>query len=137
MKELEYKHRIIGVMGALGFDVQAHEDKLYNFIPDLSFAFGGRDGWIEVKYAQRPPKTLGSISHYTYGQQQWLIDRGANGSGSCFLLVGTPDHNFLWRWDALATARVMLWDDAVTRCVVEPEKSIHSICNFLVCDIST
>jgi len=119
MNELKYKHEIMSVLVGLGFDVQAHEDTISNFIPDLSFAYAGADGWLELKYLAALPKTLGSIPHYTYGQQKWLEDRGAHGSGNCFLLVGSPDASFLWRWEVLKWVRDMSWSGAAYHAVAK------------------
>lgn len=111
--ELEYKHELMELMRGRGFKVQAHEDMISSFIPDLSFSGAGIDGWIEVKYCRKTPATLGSISHYTYGQQEWLTSRGAVGAGYCFLLVGTPIGNFMWGSGVLAVVRDLPWAEAI------------------------
>ncbi len=107
MIESDYVKELIGTMKYHGWDVQVHQDKNVNFIPDLSFGVARTDGWIEVKYQDTPPATLGSIDHYTMGQQQWLIDRGRAGSGNCFLLLGTPSMHAVWRYQSLEGVRNM------------------------------
>ncbi len=119
--ELEYKHEIMSLLKGRRWSVQAHEDKISNYIPDLSFGFQRVDGWIEVKYLPRVPKSLAAIPHYTYGQQEWLINRGAKGSGHCYLWVGTPNAHYLWRWSSLAEARVMPWAKAAGLALVEED----------------
>lgn len=113
MIEIDYKHQLMELMRGRGFRVQAHEDMISNFIPDLSFSGAGIDGWIEIKYVGKAPATLGSIPHYTYGQQEWLTSRGAVGAGHCYLLVGTPVDNFMWPSNALTIVRDLPWAEAV------------------------
>lgn len=115
MNELKYKHNVMGILKGLGWAVQAHEDMISKFVPDLSFGSGGADGWLELKYLNDPPKSLGAIHHYTRGQEDWLIRRGKIGSGHCYLLMGTQHHNYLWRWDALGEVRSLPWPEAVER----------------------
>lgn len=114
MTELDYKHELVKLMRGCGFRVQEHEDMISKFIPDLSFSGAGIDGWIEIKYCEKAPKSLGSIPHYTYGQQEWLTSRGAVGGGHCYLLVGTPIGNFMWGSGVLTVVRDLPWDEAIT-----------------------
>lgn len=117
MTELEYKRDIISLFKGRGWGVQSHEDMISNFIPDLSVGFGGVDGWVELKYTAKPPKSLDSIHHYTRGQQDWLIERGKRGSGHCYLLVGTAHYHYLWRWDVLLKVRRLPWAAAASEAV--------------------
>lgn len=94
--------------------VQAHEDKQVNFIPDLSFAVGGHDFWLEVKYCKEMPKTLGSIAHYTRGQQEWLTNRNEAGGSRCYLLVGLPPCELLLPASSLDRLRTRSIEDAMT-----------------------
>lgn len=103
--ETDYKRDFAEALRYHDCVTQEHEDKIANFIPDLSIAGAGIDGWIEVKYCGKVPGTLDSIKHYTMGQQDWLIQRGRAGSGWCFLLVGTPELHVLWRFGSLASVR--------------------------------
>jgi hypothetical protein len=119
VNELDYKRDVVSILRGIGFDVQAHEDAVDNFIPDLSFAFAGKDGWVELKYLNKLPRNLDAIPHYTYGQQEWLINRGFKGSGNCFLLVGSPRKHFLWYWRNLKMVRGLPWDDAVGYAMIE------------------
>jgi hypothetical protein len=113
--ELDYKHDVISILRGMGWNVQAHEDMIEKFIPDLSFGSARQDGWIELKYVNKLPKSLGAIPHFTHGQQEWLIKRGMKGSGHCYLLVGSPDGHFIWRWSALGAVRDLPWAEAVAR----------------------
>lgn len=113
MNEQDYKVDAMGILRALGWKTQHHEDMLVKFIPDVSFGFAGVDGWIEMKYADKTPRSLGSIPHYTHGQQDWLISRGSKGSGHCYLWVGTPLGHYVWRWSTLSKCRDLPWVEAV------------------------
>lgn len=116
--EDEFKARLIAAFSFEGVFTQEHEDKDSNFIPDLSFAGKGKDGWIEVKYCPETPAKLSSIRHYTRGQELWLRNAGMNGSGYCFLVVGTPDVHAAWRWQDLVLVRDMPFESALNRCFV-------------------
>lgn len=107
--ELKYKHDLMEALQAYGYHVQAHEDSISNYIPDLSIAGNFVDAWVEVKYCRTPPKTLGTIKHYTKGQESWLIQRGRAGCSHCYLLVGTPKLHLLLPWFHLHKARDMPW----------------------------
>lgn len=111
--EADYQRSLQLHLEARGWRTQAHEDRFMNFIPDVSFAAHSMDGWVEVKYCKRRPATIGSIPHYTRGQEKWLRDFGATGSGHCYLLVGSPHEHLLLRWDLLKDARPMTWSDAL------------------------
>jgi hypothetical protein len=111
--EDKYKNDLIGVFGYFGFQIDRHEDKFTNFIPDISFAGNRTDGWIEVKWCEKDPTSLGALDHWTKGQQSWLYDRGRAGSGHCYLLVGTPRHHILWRYDTLDTIRNQSFEAAL------------------------
>ncbi len=114
MNELDFKRHLIVALTARGFVCQPHEDRYVNFIPDLSLSGFGFDGWLEVKYREKEPKTLNAIDHWTKGQEQWLCDRGEAGSGHCYLVVGTPSGCFVWNWSQLLAARHLPWPEAVT-----------------------
>lgn len=104
--EKDYKRRVTQALLFHGWLVQEHEDKFGNFIPDLSFSANRTGGWIEVKYCDPEPVCLDMIPHWTRGQEHWLYDHGRAGTGHCYLLVGTPDDNFLWRYSELRATRV-------------------------------
>lgn len=103
--ENEYKKSVRDGLRAVGFSVQFHEDKFSSFIPDISIAGLGADGWVEVKYAHKVPGCLGDIRHFTMGQERWLRERGLMGSGHCYLLLGTPTGHFLFPWTLFPDAR--------------------------------
>ena len=117
MLEQEYKRAVANALRTMGWSIQEHEDRQASFIPDLSFGAYGVDGWIEVKYRDRmPPLGLGSIRHYTKGQEDWLIDRAAAGSGQCYLLLGTAHGSYAWHHSALRNARAATWVGAQSLC---------------------
>lgn len=109
-REQRYKRKVMIGLTGYKWDIQAHEDSYEKFIPDVSFAAHKIDGWIEIKYVDRFPKTLGHIEHYTKGQELWLAKRGRTGSGACFLLVGHPELHVLLHWSKLAKARGAPWE---------------------------
>lgn len=117
--ELDYKRDLVTALIFHSFDMQVHEDKHSNFIPDLSFAHGGVEGWIEVKWCDEPPPTLDSMKHWTAGQEDWLRNRGRAGGGHCYLLVGTPKLHVLWKYGALAEVRRASWTHAVSRATLK------------------
>lgn len=116
--EADYKISIGDCIAAIGWVPERHEDKVRNYIPDFSFAGDRIDGWIEAKYQRTEPTSLGAIAHYTRGQENWLRERGKHGSGNCYLLLGTPHANFLWRWDVLGKVRNLKFEDAVHYCYI-------------------
>lgn len=106
MNEIEYKRLVTNGLRYHGWDVQWHEDAYENFIPDISFGAHGHHGWIEVKFVQKPPKTIGGIKHYTKGQEDWLVTRGEAGAGRCYLLLGTGAGHLLLPHTSLRNARI-------------------------------
>lgn len=64
-------------MGGL-WDYQRHEDRYSPDIPDISFAYEGQHGWIELKSAE-----LGEVIKLRPGQINWLVRRGGHG----FLII--------------------------------------------------
>lgn len=104
--EYDYQRKLQAALEAIGWKTQSHRDMFSNYIPDLSFAGGGVDGWIEVKYLPGEPSCLNDIKHYTRGQELWLRDAGAKGSGHCYLLIGTSISHTLIRWDRLKDNRL-------------------------------
>lgn len=119
MLEIDYKKGVVAALIARNWSVQMHEDKLSNFIPDLSFGANFVDGWIEVKWQDRAPKTLHDIKHFTAGQEDWLIKRQRAGNGHCYLLVGTPRIHLIWKAHHLPEVRKMAWAKARAFAAIE------------------
>lgn len=70
--------------------VQRHEDKYSVGIADISYAANFVDGWIELKYLPKWPKTydlLVPIKHFTAQQKNWLVARGERGSGNVYVML--------------------------------------------------
>lgn len=116
MTELEFKRDLIQALQFIDWTVQAHEDRISSYIPDLSFSGKGVDGWIEVKYLNEPVKSLDDIPHWTSGQEGFLVSRGQVGSGHCYLVVGTPIGIGVWKWNTLSRVRKLPWSEAVRHC---------------------
>lgn len=79
---------------------QRHEDRLSAGVPDVSYACGGADGWIELKRIRAfpvLPKTP-VRTNLTIQQALWLEARGRAGAGRCFVLVRSPRGVHLFRW---------------------------------------
>ena len=126
MLESEYKYKLLLGLAGRYWDVQAHEDSVSNFIPDISFAVGKIDGWIEVKYSDTPPKMLNSVGHWTRGQEKWLRERGSTGSGYCYMLYGTQEASYMFHWSTLKHIRLMKWFDAI-KCAAATSEGAPSI----------
>ncbi len=106
--ETAYRQRIVTLLGEYDVTAQSHEDKFSKYVPDLSWSGKGNDGWVEVKYTDRPPPSLSAIHHWTIGQQNWLINAGKKGSGHCYLWLGTrTGEHFIWAWHILTHVRSM------------------------------
>lgn len=135
--ETDYqKHFQIG-LEAIGISSQAHEDSISNFIPDVSFSGHGIDGWVEVKYCKKPPKTLGSIKHWTKGQEAWLKEFGAKGNGHCYLLVGVPGWHYLFHYSHLAKARTAPFSTATGQMIAIKDDTIDGLCAKIYSQLST
>ena len=80
-------------------DMTRHEDRTRRFIPDVSFALDGVDGWIELKaYDAWPSDNIPKFRNFTPGQRNWLRRRGEAGSGHCFVLAAVERDLFLFGW---------------------------------------
>lgn len=99
--EADYQNHLIDNLESLGWVMQVHDDKVRRFIPDLSFAANGVDGWIEVKWLKQIPKTIGHIDHFTRGQEDWLKIRGRSGSGHAYLWIGSAERHWVVHHSAL------------------------------------
>lgn len=113
MNELKYKHDVMDALRVRKVLTQLHEDRLSSFIPDLSICGHGSDGWLEVKYCETAPTHLHAIKHWTKGQEHWLIQRGTQGSGRCYLLVGCGEVHHLFSYNRLHKVRYLPWDVAI------------------------
>lgn len=129
--ERDYKRSVTSALLFHGIITQEHEDKVSNFIPDLSFSGYGHHGWIEVKWCETLPKTLDGIKHWTLGQEQWLIDRGDKGARTCFLLVGCPTGHYLLESAVLADARWLNIHAALAMASIRGEM-LHGLADRLV-----
>jgi hypothetical protein len=114
--EQDFKKDLINALQYIDWVVQAHEDRISNYISDLSFSGQGVDGWIEVKYLNESVKTLNDIPHWTKGQESFLTSRGHAGSGHCYLIIGTSIGIGVWKWDTLSRVRHLPWSEAVRHC---------------------
>lgn len=114
--ESDYKAELGDMFAYIGFESERHEDKQTNYIADMSFSGNRVDGWVEVKWCDEDPPSLGALTHWTKGQEAWLVDRGRVGSGHSYLLLGTPHRHFLWRYDQLAAVRNLPFERAIFYC---------------------
>lgn len=96
-RENTLKKYLIKLMGTR-WDVQSHEDQFSEAIPDLSYGFNKRNGWIELKQVESWPKkpdTPVRIKRYTPQQVNWLNNRQKKG-GSCYILIKVEDDYFMF-----------------------------------------
>lgn len=119
--EADFSKAIQTAMNYLGWECQPHEDKVSNFIADLSFSANKVDGWMELKWCDQEPGTLNSIDHWTKGQEQWLERRGKAGSGMCFLVLGTPRQCYAWKWDKLSKVRNLSFTAAASEATFKKQ----------------
>lgn len=92
------------------WDAQRHEDKISLGIPDVSFGFKGKNGWIELKYLEDYPKKESSpirIKHFTPEQKIWLEVRQMFG-GNCWVLIGISKDIYLFKAEDLTGIGVNL-----------------------------
>lgn len=82
------------------WNAQRHEDRFSEGVPDVSYAIGGRDGWIELKAAPQWPvrPTTPLRVHMTPQQVLWLEQRGRAGNGRCFILLRVDRDYLLLTW---------------------------------------
>lgn len=129
MNEAMYQDKLLTALHSRGWKTQVHDDKCCPFIPDLSFAAHGVDGWIEVKWLNKLPKTMGHIRHFTFGQEQWLKKVGMFGSGHCFLWIGSKDKHWIIKWQSLYSHfRVIPFADAMDLAFLT-ESSLEELCD--------
>lgn len=109
MERLEniFKKYLVSLMGTR-WDVQSHEDKHSEGIPDLSYGAGGTGGWIELKQIKMFPTDDQKVikpEHFAPGQVNWLRRRGKR-AGNCFVFVkvGKKDY-FLFSWEHARSLR--------------------------------
>lgn len=91
---------------------QRHEDVAASGIPDLSYAWNGIDGWIELKfYPKWKKQDRNHIDSWTRAQRLWLHKRALAGNGNCFLFVKIEKEYLLFKMSRLYTV-----DDALENC---------------------
>lgn len=127
MIESDYSKMVQANMRSRGWNVQAHEDRYSNFIPDLSAARSVHV-WIELKWCERAPLKLNNIRHWTRGQEEWLIKRQAAGGSLCFLLLGTPRRHYLWNADVFTCIRHIPFADATVKTSAMADQLDTVIC---------
>lgn len=83
----------------------SHEDCANDGIPDISYAMLRRDGWIELKILNFWPRKNGVVrlDHFTTQQKDFLIERGGQGSGHCymFLKIEETSEYLLFHWTVI------------------------------------
>lgn len=116
--ENTFKKYLVTLMGTR-WDVQSHEDRYSDGIPDLSFGISGVNGWIELKQIDAWPKmakTLLKPKKYTSEQVNWLRRRGKK-AGNCFVFVKVGAHDyFLFSWHYARNIRQGMTPDEYRAC---------------------
>ena len=98
MNEATLRNYVRKGLHAKGVLTTHHEDALNSGIPDLSYAGGAVNGWIELKWLEAWPKredTIAKIAHYTKEQKHFLLSRGRAG-GRCWLLLRVGNEHLLF-----------------------------------------
>lgn len=134
--ERNHKEVFCAALSMRGFHIQWHEDRFENDIPDVSFGFGGVDGWMEFKFVDRAPRMF-SLPKFTGGQQSWLIERGTKGKGATFLVIGMANgRTIIYHWrevrDLYGKAS---WEEAASRSIVSENsanKAASRLMRFLL-----
>lgn len=89
--------------------LQRHEDKLSVGIPDISYAWAGIDGWIELKTLNHEPPQDEvfdfSYAYFKAHQRNWLTKRARSGNGRVYLACWVnPDTLVVWQWGRVSAA---------------------------------
>ena len=79
-----------------GFHVQWHEDRAGLGIPDVSYGFGGINGWIEFKWLRTEFEPM---------QPRWLAHRARTG-GHTFVLTGYRESIELIEWGSMSVVTI-------------------------------
>ena len=107
MKETELWLLMNQSMGNL-WVAQRHEDKYSPDIPDVSYTYRGRSGWIELKASTRVGDAPISIPKLRAGQLNWLHARARHGAPA-WVVWFTGKIVLI-----LPAARIAEWDEART-----------------------
>lgn len=111
------------------WDAQRHEDRYSVGIPDLSFALGGVDGWLELKTIPAWPirkATKVRVRHLTPEQVNWLGRREAAGFGAVFLLLAVGESPASSEWFLLSASDARrLYDCKLTRDDIVETSLMH------------
>lgn len=74
------------------WDACRHECSATVGVPDISYACGGTNGWIEMKsIPQWPIGKSVKIKDLSVHQVQWMANRSTHGSNRCFILVSVGE----------------------------------------------
>lgn len=80
------------------WDATRHEDKLNLGVPDVSYGMGKMNGWLELKFAERPVRESTPVRVGMRPEQaRWLQRRGLNGGG-CWVLAQIGEWYLLLEW---------------------------------------
>lgn len=95
--EKDFKFMVCRGLDYNGFHVQWHEDRYGLGIPDVSYGFGGINGWIEFKWLKTQFEPL---------QPRWLADRSTTG-GHVFVLTGHHSGMRLIEWGSMSAVTII------------------------------
>ena len=89
MKETQLWNMLKNGMGD-SWNYHRHEDR-FGSVPDISYAFNGSNGWIEMKAMRKFPKRTDSLVDIGLRPDQafWMRKRLDHG-GTCFLFIAVP-----------------------------------------------
>lgn len=79
------------------WDATRHEDMAIKGLPDVSFGYDGKQGWIELKFLKQFPVTEErpvKLTKFTPQQRLFLYNRGRHG-GNCWLLLKVENYQVI------------------------------------------
>lgn len=117
-----------------GFHWQRHEDKYASGIPDCSYGFKGKGGWVELKTYDSWPRDPDSPLKFTDlkpEQVNWILSRGRT-QGRCFFLVGVGPDWFIINYKWARHLGKMTKDQLLDSCDMWGSKSLSGIHKILL-----
>lgn len=124
--ESKVERRLMDALTNIGADPTKHSDKDKSGIPDISWGWGGRSWWAEIKVFKDGPHGL---KHFTPHQRRWLQYRYQSAK-HCFLVVGdpSPEGGELFIIPAIWDSMNLVYKQG--RAAIEKEVMYNRIVNF-------
>jgi len=110
--ETAFSHRVMDAMRQFGGQWIRIEA---SGVPDISFAVGGSEGWIETKIADEH----GHVRFQPL-QPAWLVERARHGGGMTWVLIYSPASKVIWVYPGSAAAGLTKLGEGGAATWVEP-----------------